>query len=224
MDPHVEWVHRVLEADREVPRKQRHRATRIFDRLKAEQGYEGVTRPVRELVVELKAITQEVFVPLVHRPGEAQVDFGHALINVNGVLKKCPFFVLSLPYSDAFHVQVFERECTETFWAGHVRAFEFFGAVPVRISYDNSKVAVAKILGSRDRKLTDGFPQLQSHYLFAEHFCRVVRGNEKGVVEGIVRYSRANFLVPVPQVRTLDELNARLEGSCREDRARRLRG
>jgi hypothetical protein len=121
-------------------------------------------------------------------------------------------------------VQVFERECTETFWEGHVRAFGFFGAVPVRISYDNSKVAVAQMLGGRERKLTDGFLQLQSHYLFEEHFCLAARGNEKGVVEGMVRYSRANFLVPVPQVRTLDELNARLEESCREDRQRRLRG
>jgi len=198
IESHVEWVRRVLETDGEVPRKQRHSATRIFARLKAERGYQGGYTAVRELVVELKAIKQEVFVPLSHRPGEAQVDFGHALVNVKGVLKKCPFFVMSLPYSDAFHVQVFERECTETFWAGHVRAFEFFGAVPVRISYDNSKVAVGKILGGRERKLTDGFLQLQSHYLFAEHFCRVARGNEKGVVEGIVRYSRANFLVPVP--------------------------
>ena len=224
IEPHVEWVRRVLESDVEVPRKQRHSATRIFDRLKAEQGYEGGYTAVRELVVELKAIKQEVFVPLSHRPGEAQVDFGHALVNIKGILKKCPFFVMSLPYSDAFHVQVFERECTETFWAGHVRAFEFFGAVPTRISYDNSKVAVGKILGGRERKLTDAFLQLQSHYLFAEHFCRVARGNEKGVVEGIVRYSRANFLVPVPQVRSLDELNARLEASCRQDRTRRLRG
>jgi transposase len=224
IEPHVEWVRRVLETDVEVPRKQRHSATRIFDRLKAEQGYEGGYTAVRELVVELKAIKQEVFVPLSHRPGEAQVDFGHALVNIKGVLKKCPFFVMSLPYSDAFHVQVFERECTESFWAGHVRAFEFLGAVPTRISYDNSKVAVGKILGGRERKLTDGFLQLQSHYLFAEHFCRVARGNEKGVVEGIVRYSRANFLVPVPQVRSLDELNARLEASCRQDRTRRLRG
>jgi len=224
IDPHVEWVRGVLEADREVPRKQRHSATRIFDRLRTEQGYEGGYSMVRELVVELRAIRQEVFVPLSHRPGEAQVDFGHALVNVNGVLKKCPFFVMSLPYSDAFYVQVFERECTETFWEGHVRAFEFFGAVPVRISYDNSKVAVGKILGNRNRKLTDGFLQLQGHYLFKEHFCLVARGNEKGVVEGIVRYSRANFLVPVPQVRTLDELNARLEESCCADRKRRLRG
>jgi transposase len=224
LDPHREWVQGILEADREVPRKQRHTAKRIHDRLRSERGFEGGYTVVKDLVAELTALKAEVFMPLTHRPGEAQVDFGHALVNVSGTLRKCPFFVMSLPYSDAFYLQVFERECTESFWEGHVRAFQFFGAVPVRISYDNSKVAVAQILGSRKRRLTDGFLQLQSHYLFEEHFCRTARGNEKGVVEGIVRYSRSNFLVPVPQVRSLDELNARLEEACREDRKRRLRG
>jgi len=66
-----------------------------------------------------------------------------------GQLRMRPFFAMSLPYSDAFFVQVFQRECTESFWEGHVRAFEFFGAVPRRISYDNPKVAVGKIIGSR---------------------------------------------------------------------------
>jgi len=224
IDAYAEWVQATLDSDREVPRKQRHTAKRIFERLKAERGYEGGYTAVKELVAELKTVKGEVFVPLIHRPGEAQVDFGHALVNVGGVLKKRPFFVMSLPYSDGFFVQVFERENTESFWEGHVRAFKFFGAVPGRISYDNSRIAVARMLGGRERKLTDGFLQLQSHYLFKEHFCRPARGNEKGVVEGIVRYSRANFLVPVPQVRALEELNAGLEESCREDLKRRLRG
>ena len=224
IDAHREWVAGVLDSDREVPRKQRHTAKRIFERLRDERGYKGGYTAVKDLVAEFKAVKREVFVPLIHRPGEAQVDFGHALVKVAGVLKKRPFFVMSLPHSDAFFVQMFERENTESFWEGHVRAFRFFGAVPSRISYDNAKVAVARILGSRERKLTDGFLQLQSHYLFEEHFCLPARGNEKGVVEGIVRYSRTNFLVPVPQVRSLEELNARLEESCREDLKRRLRG
>ncbi len=171
-----------------------------------------------------RARRREVFVPLEHRPGEGQVDFGHALVKEAGQLRRRPFFAMSLPYSDAFFVQVFERECTESFWEGHLRAFEFFGAVPRRISYDNSKVAVGKIIGSRERKLTDGFLQLQSHYLFEEHFCLPARPNEKGVVEGIVRYARANFLVPVPQVRDLEELNAKLLEACERDMERKLRG
>ena len=118
----------------------------------------------------------------------------------------------------------FERECTETYWEGHMRSFEFFGGVPNRISYDNSKVLVSKVLGGCERKFTDGFLKLQSQYLFREHFCRVRRANEKGVVEGVVKYARLNFLVPVPQVSGLEELNLKLAEACREDLKRRLRG
>ena len=132
--------------------------------------------------------------------------------------------VMALPYSDAFFIAVFERECTETYWEGHVRAFEFFGGVPRRITYDNSKVLVSQIIGPRDRKLTHGFLQLKSHYLFDHHFCRVRRPNEKGVIEGVVKYTRLNFLVPVPEVRNLEELNERIAQMCREDLNRRLRG
>jgi hypothetical protein len=142
---------------------------------------------------------------------------------VNGRLRKVAFFVMSLPYSDATFVMAFERECTETFWEGHVRAFEFFQGVPKRITYDNTKVAVSKILG-KERRLTQGFLQLKSHYLFAHHFCRVARGNEKGVVEGQVKFTRLNYFVPVPQVRDLAELNTQLRQLCAEDQQRRLRG
>ena len=166
---------------------------------------------------ELTQRQQEVFVPLVHRPGEAQMDFGHALVKRNGVLRKVAFFVMALPYSDAVYVQAFERECTETFWEGHVQAFAFFGGVPRRITYDNTKVAVSQILG-RERRLTRGFLQLKSHHLFDHHFCHVRRGNEKGVVEGLVKFTRLNFFVPVPQVRDFDELNAFLRERCEADR------
>ncbi|MEN9019159.1 MAG: hypothetical protein ABF370_01460 [Verrucomicrobiales bacterium] len=152
-----EWIRTVLDADRSVPRKQRHTAKRLFERLRDERGYDGGYTVVKELVADFKATKREVFVPLSHPPGEAQVDFGHALVNLNGTLTKCPFFVMTLPHSDAFFVQIFERECTETFWEGHVRAFDYFGAVPSRISYDNSTIAVSQMLTGRQRKLTDGF-------------------------------------------------------------------
>jgi hypothetical protein len=134
------------------------------------------------------------------------------------------FFVMALPHSDALLVQAFERECTETFWEGHVRGIAFFGGVPRRITYDNSRVMVAKIVGPRRRRLTDGFLRLKSHYLFDHHFCLVQRPNEKGVVEGTVKYARLNFFVPVPRVRDLDELNAHLLERCRDDQLRRVRG
>jgi len=220
---YLERIAQIIEDDKAVSKKQRHTSKRIYERLKAE-GYQGGSTQVKEAVREIKRVNQEVFMPLVHRAGEAQVDFGFAVAKVGGVLRKIAFFVMVLPHSDAFFVMSFERECTETYWEGHVRAFEFFGGVPNRISYDNSKVLVSKVLGSCERKLTDGFLKLQSHYLFREHFCRVRRANEKGVVEGVVKFARLNFLVPVPQVRDLEELNLKLAEACREDLKRRLRG
>ncbi len=221
--PYLEQIARIIEEDKALPKKQRHTAKRIYERIK-EMGYQGKYTQVKEAVREIKRLTQEVHMPLDHRPGEAQVDFGYVLAKVAGVLRKVAFFVMVLPYSDAFFVMAFERECTESYWEGHVRAFEFFGGVPQRISYDNSRVLVSKIIGPHERKLTDGFLKLQSHYLFREHFCRVRRPNEKGVVEGVVKFTRLNFFVPVPQVDDLEELNARLVEQCREDMKRRLRG
>lgn len=152
------------------------------------------------------------------------MDFGQALVKMGGVLRKVMFFAMALPYSDAMFIVAYARECTETFQDGHVRAFKFFGGVPRDISYDNARTSVSEIIGIHARKLTDGFLQLQSHYLFKEHFCRVGRANEKGVVEGIVKFARLNYFVPVPEVKDFDELNTFLETRCREDRARTLRG
>ena len=217
-------IEQILKEDQALPRKQRHTAKRIWERLQAE-GFTGGYTIVKDTVREMTAHRQEVFMPLIHRPGEAQVDFGEALVNLNGKLRKVHFFEMALPYSDASFVMAFERECTETFWEGHVQAFEFFDGVAKRISYDNTKIAVAKIIGGgKDRRLTRGFCQLKSHYLFDHHFCRPARGNEKGVVEGQVKFTRLNFFVPVPQVRDFTELNARLRQQCVDDRERRLRG
>ncbi len=162
--PFLERISEILESDKEVPKKQRHTAKRIYERIK-EEGYQGKYTQVKEAVNELKHKAREVFMPLTHRPGEAQVDFGEAAVKVSGDLRKVHFLGMALPYSDAYFVVAFERECTETYWEGHIRAFEFFGGVPQRISYDNTKVLVSQVLRGRDRKLTRGFLQLQSHYL-----------------------------------------------------------
>jgi transposase len=223
IDPYLERIAGILDVDTSLPKKQRHTAKRIFEVIRAE-GYTGGHTQVKEAVRELKRISQEVFVPLVHRPGEAQMDFGQALVKMDGVLRKVMFFAMALPYSDAMFIAAYPRECTETFQDGHVRAFIFFEGVPYRISYDNAPTSVSQIIGSRTRKLTDGFMQLQSHYLFEEHFCRVRRANEKGVVEGVVKFARLNYFVPVPEVQDFDALNAYLEQRCREDLGRKLRG
>lgn len=221
--PFEDRIRQILKEDTAMPKKQRHTAKRIFERLQ-EEGYVGGATQVKEAVRRIRKTQAEVFMPLTHRPGEAQVDFGYALIKEAGVLRRVPFFVMSLPYSGAFFVQVFERICTEVFWEAHIRAFEYFRGVPNRISYDNESVFVSKILGPHERKLTDGFLQLKSHYLFDAHFCRVRRPNEKGVVERAVRYARQNFMVPVPQVDSLEDLNEILWEDCYGDCDRKPRG
>jgi len=224
LDPFLPIIHEILESDRTVHRKQRHTAKRIFERLRDEYGYEGGKTIVQDAVSAWKQQKREVFLPLSHRPGEAQVDFGFADVQLNGELTQVALFVMTLPYSDAIYIQAFPRECTESFLEGHVRAFEFLGGVPIRISYDNSKIAVAKIIGSRERKVTREFLRLKSHFLFEDHFCLVRRANEKGHVERLLDFARRNFLVPVPRVESLETLNRQLEQRCREDLERQLRG
>jgi transposase len=122
IDPYVDRIRAILEQDQHTDRRQRHTAKKIWERLRQE-GFTGGYTIVKDVVRELKRTSQEVFLPLKHPPGEAQVDFGHALVKMGGVLRKVCFFVMTLPYSDAFFVRAYERECTETFWDGHVRAF-----------------------------------------------------------------------------------------------------
>src|SRR5512144_2709937 len=225
LDPFLPVIHQILDDDKEAPKKQRHTAKRIFERLRDEYGYRGGSTVVKDAVRAWRRGRAEVFVPLAHRPGEAQVDFGQAEVTLDGRTATAALFVMTLPYSDATFVYAFPRECTEAFLEGHVRAFAFFGGVPRRISYDNSKIAVAKITGSRDRKVTGAFLWLKSHHLFESHFCLVRRPNEKGHVETLIGFARRSFLVPVPVVTGgLESLNTRLEQRCREDLTRQLWG
>jgi transposase len=224
LEPFLAIIHQILTDDHQAPKKQRHTAQRIFERLRDEHGYQGGQTVVKDAVRAWKLSHQEVFLPLSHPPGEAQVDFGEATICLGGQPTKVALFVMTLPYSGAIFVQAFPRECTETFLEGHRRAFEFFGGVPRRISYDNSAIAVIEVLQGRQRKLTKEFLRLQSHYLFREHFCLVRRANEKGHVERLLGFARRSFLAPVPHVDSLETLNAQLCERCLADLAARTRG
>jgi transposase len=217
-------IRQILEDDGKAPTKQKHTARRIFERLRDEYGYTGGETVVKDAVREWRISRREVFLPLSHPPGEAQVDFGEATVRIAGRETKVAIFVMTLPYSGAIFVQAFPKECTETFMEGHRRAFEEFGGVPKRISYDNSAIAVIKVLKGRERKLTREFLRLQSHYLFTEHFCLVRRANEKGHVERLLGTARKRFLVPVPDVESIEILNQRLIESCRRDLDGRTRG
>jgi transposase len=169
----------ILENDKQQPKKQRHTAKRIFERLRSEHAYTGGYTIVKDYVRAATLRQQEMFVPLTHAPGEAQADFGEALVIVGGVEQKAHYLAIDLPHSDDCFVMAFPAETTEAFLEGHVQAFAYFGGVPTTILYDNTRLAVAKILGDGTRQKTRAFSELQSHYLFAEKFGRPAKGNDK---------------------------------------------
>jgi transposase len=217
-------IDRILAADRAAPPKQRHTAKRIFDRLRAEHDFTGGYTIVKDYVREHRARTREVFVPLAHPPGHAQVDFGEAVAVIGGERRKIHFFCLDLPHSDACFVKAYPAERTEAFLDGHNAAFSFLGGVPRSILYDNTKLAVVRLLGDGTRERSRSFAELRSHYLFLDRFGRPGKGNDKGKVEGLVGYARRNFLVPVPVCASFAELNAQLERCCLDRLDHRVRG
>ena len=208
-------IEAILEADRAAPPKQQHTAKRIFERLRDEHGYGGGYTVVKDHVRRQRARGREVFVPLSHPPGHAQVDFGEAEAVIGGVRQKVHFFCMDLPQSDACFVKAYPRETTEAFLDGHVSSFGFFGGVPRSILYDNLKLAVARICGDGKRERTRAFTGLVSHYLFQDRFGRPGKGNDKGKVEGLVKFSRSNFMTPVPIAPSHEALNTMLAERCR---------
>src|SRR5450631_1631387 len=224
LDPFVGIIERILEEDKGQPAKQQHTSKRIFERLRDEHGYGGGITIVRGYVHEQRQRLREMFVPLRHDPGHAQVDFGAALAVIAGEERKIHFFAMDLPHSDACLVQAYPAETSEAFCEGHNAGFEFFGGVPRSILYDNTKLAVARILGDGTRRRTKVFSELQSHYVFADRFGRPGKGNDKGKVEGLVGWTRRNLLVPVPRAASFAALNEQLLEGCRRRLGDRLRG
>ena len=224
LDGFTEIIDAWLEGDKAVHRKQRHTAKRVFDRLRDEHGFTGGYTIIKDYVRERGRRGQEMFVPLAHPPGHAQADFGEAVVFIDGVELKAHFFVMDLPHSDACFVRAYPAATAEAWMDGHVHAFAFFGGVPQSVLYDNDRCLVSKILPDGTRKRAMLFSALQSHYLLRDRYGRPGKGNDKGSVEGLVGYSRRNFMVPIPRFASWDEFNAYLAAQCRKRQNDILRG
>lgn len=220
--PVKEIIDAWLAEDASRPPKQRHTARRIYTRLVEEHNFQGGESTVRRYVAAVRGNQREVFVPLEFELGQrAFCDWGQAKAVIDGKEITVHLFCMRLAGSRDFFVVAFLNERQEAFFEGHRLAFEFWGGVPAVISYDNLTTAVKKILEGRNRIEQEAFSALRAHYLFDSHFCTPAKGNEKGSVENLVGYARRNFLVPVPEVRSLEELNKQLLAACLKNRQHR---
>jgi transposase len=223
LDPFLALIDRWLEDDKTRPPKQRHTAHRIYERLVAEYGFQGGESTIRQHVREQRPRQREVFIPLDHDPGEAQADWGEAKVYMNGRLVDVNLFCLRLCHSQRFFIAAFPTQGREAFFAGHVDSFDELGGVPRLITYDNLSSAVKKVLGGTRREEQQEFVAFRSHYLFESNYCSPGEAHEKGLIENLVGYARRNYLVPLPNVTSFEELNRLLAERCRADLARRLR-
>lgn len=186
--------------------KQRITGTRIHRQL-VEEGYQVGVTTVRDYLREKRREKAEVFIPLVHRPGEeTQVDFFEITVEEDSEFRKAQKFVMRLMYSGRDFVRLYDRADQLSFLDAHVRAFEYLGGVPHRIVYDNLSAAVKKTIGS-ERQLTERFMALASHYLFEPCFARPGEGHDKGGVEARGKGIRLRHLTPIPRGKTLAEIS-----------------
>ena len=224
LDGFTGLIERWLRPDNDDPPKQRHTAKRIFERLRDEHGFTGGYTIVKDYVRDHRRRRREMFVPLVHSPGHAQAEFGEAWAFIGGVKQKVHFFAFDLPHSDASYVRAYPAARAEAWVDGHVHAFSFFGAVPVSIVYDNDRCLVSRIERDGTRRRTQLFSGFLSHYLIRDRYGRPGKGNDKGAVEGLVGWSRRNFMVPLPRFASFEAFNQYLEQRCRERQGDVLRG
>ena len=230
MAPAAEFIDAILEADRKAPRKQRHTAKRIWERIREEvPGCTAAERTVRQYVARrrerLGLARRETFVPQSYDWGvEAQVDWYEAYADLDGERVKLQVFSLRSMASGAAYHRAYLRATQQAFLEAHELAFHYFGGVFRRLRYDNLSSAVKKILRGYERELTARFIAFRSHWRYQAHFCTPGEGHEKGGVEGEVGYFRRNHWVPVPLAHDLAELNAKLLADCRHDESRVLSG
>ena len=226
IDLFKERIEALWAENKTLPRKQRYTAHRIFTLLQTE-GFAGSESTIRTYIAQLKHTHHRpaTFIPLEFESGQdAQVDWGEAEAVIAGVKQTVQLFVMRLNYSRRSFVRAYPSQKQESFFEGHVRAFDHFGGVPHRLSYDNLAAAVQVILAGRVREEQRSFTAFRSHYLFESHFCTPGQGHEKGGVEHAVGLSRRNFMVPIPHAASFEELNHFLLAECMRDDVRVVSG
>ena len=224
IQPHIEgWLKENEGLQRWAP-KQRWTARRMWMALRG-MGIVAAESTVRRVVRQCRQHRPKAYVPLSFDSGErAEFDFGHAVVLLVGRRVEVPILVGRLRYSGAMFLECFPTERQDCFLLGQRHAFEFWGGVTKTVVYDNLKPAVLEILQGHTRTEHEAFRHFRSVYRFESIFTNTAAGWEKGSVENLVGYARRTYLVPVPEVASLEELNAHLHAACLQDQARTMAG
>jgi transposase len=225
LGPYQKRIETLIEESDQMPRKQRYTANKIYQIIRAE-GYVGSAGSVHNYVSRQrkKRKRKQLYLPLEFDMGQdAQVDWGVGIVEMAGERVKVQMFVMRLNYSRARFVMAFPFQKQEAFFEGHIQAFRFFAGVPRRITYDNLKTAVFRILEGHHREEQQAFKGFRSYYLFESHYCTPGQAHEKGGVENDVGYVQRNFLAPMPRVDSFKELNVYLHSQCQQDLERHIR-
>ena len=223
LDPYKHTIDEWLVEDKQAPRKQRHTAKRVFNRLQREfkDSFNCSYRTVASYYAikhkELFSGQKDGFLPLEHKPGEAQVDFGAADFYENGKKYSGKYLEVSFPHSNKGYLQLNYGENMECLLEGLDAIFRHIGCVPGELWFDNATTIVSKIIRNGGREITERFERFREHYRFQSVFMNPGEGHEKGNVENKVGYQRRNFLVPVPRFLSLRDYNLQLLGTCEED-------
>ncbi len=221
LGPFQAAIDQILADDESAPPKQRHTAAQVYRRLRDESGYPGGYAQVQRYVRRHRRRHQETFIPLAHPPGHRlEADFGHIHVDFPDGRRLVPFLVATWAYSNAPFVLALPFQRTEAILHGMVAAFEFFGAVPKEVWWDNPKTVATLILQGRERQLHPRYAALASHYVFDPQFCMPRRGNEKPDAESTVKAVQRRFATPVPHVADLEQLNTLFRERCEAERQR----
>ena len=227
LDPWKAKIDAYLIESEGMPRKQRYTGKKIYDLLCA-AGYSGCITTLRNYVAVKRyqpGKRQDVFLPLVFDPGQdGQVDWGEALVKMAGELMTVQVFEMRLCYSRASFMCAYPTQRQEALFDGHVRALQFFSGVPQTLTYDNMATVVAMGKDGQGRREQRAFTQFRSVYLFKSRFCTPGEGHEKGQVEHAIGYTRRNFMVPLLEASSFDDLNEQLLQACLKDQQRTVTG
>lgn len=219
LGPYKDQIVTLLAENLTLRPKQRYTSHKIYEQIRT-AGYQGAEATVRTFVARQRRDQQrpKLFLPLAFDPGmDGQVDWGEAEVIIAGVRQTVQVFVLRLGYSRKIFIRAYPTQKQESFFEAHVHAFHHLKGVPHRLSYDNLTTAVKKVLTGHTRQEQTAFTVFRSHYLFDSFFCTVGEGHEKGGVEHGVGFARRNFMVPLIQADSFDDLNAQLLQRCLAD-------